>query len=87
MITYLHKHSDSQSFVRSFFIIILRFVRKFYHARMKCTILMIGPSFYLSIENARKMQQIMKIQFLASDISKSMGLKNLKKFRGIQNKL
>ena len=33
------------------------------------------------------MQKIMKIQFLTSDISKSMGLKNLKKFGGIQNKL
>ena len=41
----------------------------------------------LSIENARKMQKIIKIQFLTSDISKSMSLKNLKKFRGIQNKL
>ena len=29
----------------------------------------------------------MKIQFLTSNISKTMGQKNLKKFRGIQNKL
>ena len=29
----------------------------------------------------------MKIQFLTSDISKTMGQKNLKKFRGIQDKL
>ena len=42
---------------------------------------------YLSIEYVRKIQKIMKIQFLTYDISKSMGLKNLKKFRGIQNKL
>ena len=32
------------------------------------------------------MQKIMKIQFLYSDISKTMGQKNLKKFRYIQNK-
>ena len=44
-ITYFHKNSDSQSFDRSFFIIILRFLRKFYHTRMKYTILMIDPSF------------------------------------------
>ena len=29
----------------------------------------------------------MKIQFLTSNIPKTMGQKNLKKFRGIQNKL
>ena len=29
----------------------------------------------------------MKIQFLTSDISTTMGLKNLKEFKGIQNKL
>ena len=29
----------------------------------------------------------MKIKFLTSDISKSMGLRNLKKLKGIQNKL
>ena len=40
----------------------------------------------LSIENVRKMQKIIKLQFLTSDISKSMGLDNLKKFRVIQNK-
>ena len=43
--TYFHKNSDSQSFDRSFFIIILRFLRKSYHTRMKYAILMIGPSF------------------------------------------
>ena len=44
-ITYFHKNSDSQSFDRSSFIIILRFLKKFYHTLMKYTILMIGPSF------------------------------------------
>ena len=45
-ITYFHKNSDSQSFDRSFFITILRVLRKFYHTRMKCTILTIDPSFW-----------------------------------------
>ena len=44
-ITYFHKNSDSQSFDWSFLIINLMFLRKFYHSRMKYTILMIGPSF------------------------------------------
>ena len=44
-ITYVHKNSDSQSFDLSFFIIILMFLRKFYHSRMNYTILLIGTSF------------------------------------------
>ena len=63
-------------------------VRKFTNFSKKNLLIYIKPSrntYQLKMQEKR--EKIMKIQFLTSDISKSMGLKNLKKFRGIQNKL
>ena len=77
---------DLQTFTENFLHLQI-FARKFTNFPKKNLLIYIKSSksnYQLKFEE--KCKKIMKIQFLTSNVSKTMGQKNLKKFSGIQNK-